>query len=91
MQWVETFQVDGTSLFRLEHEEWQEFGEVLLPKRSILSQSESSLEVTLKYSSWSEVSEVGPSAFDTSVAEGIEVLTLQEALQVAQEQAEETD
>ena len=91
LRWMETFHVNGTSLLRLVHEEWQEFGDVLLPKRSVLSQSESSLEVTLKYASWVEVPEVGPSAFDTGVAEGIEVLTLQEAIEAAQNQTEESD
>ena len=105
LAWLESYQPDGSSLLRLEHEEWQEFsseipmeaerlqehGPIRLPKRSRLVHKGSSVELILKFSLWQDLMEVGPSAFETDVPEGIEVLTLQEAMQVAEEQAGSDD
>ena len=105
LAWLESYQPDGSSLIRLEHEEWQEFdseiplvaekleefGPAKLPKRSRLVHKASSVELVLKFSSWTDLMEVGPSAFDTDVPGGIEVLSLQEAMQAAEEQAQPTD
>ena len=103
--WLESYQADGRSLVRLEHEEWQEFtseiplevqrleefGPTLLPKRSRLIHEASSVELTLKYSAWTDLMEVGPDAFNTSLSEGIEVLTLKEALEEAAAETQSVD
>lgn len=103
--WLESYQADGSSLVRLEHEEWQEFtsdipleaqrlqefGPTLLPKRSRLIHQASSVELVLKYSQWIDLMEVGPDAFNTSMSEGVEVLTLQEALEEAAAKTQSED
>ena len=95
--WLESYTADGSSLVRLEHQEWQEytsdipmeaerlqeFGPTLLPKQSRMVHGASSVELTIKYSQWTYLQEVGPDAFNTSVSGGIEVLSLQEAMDAA--------
>jgi len=91
MRWMETYDATAQLLIRIAHEEWLEIEGAQMPRLSRLTLPGSSLELTLKHSGWTEINEIGPGAFDTTVPEGVGIVPLEDALKAAREQAPTDD